>query len=123
MKSILLADDDINVRKAFRDILEREGYKVIEASDGNEAIRRFDDHQPDLVVSDLLMPEKDGIETLFELKQKNNSLKMILMSGGGRLEPKKYLRFALELGATATLEKPFTSNELLATIKDALAIV
>lgn len=123
MKSILIADDDVNERRTFREILEREGYVVIEACDGNEAIKQFDEYKPDLVVSDLLMPEKDGIETLFEIKQKNNNARIIMMSGGGRLEPRKYLNFAKLIGAAATLVKPFTSIELLTAIEDALATV
>jgi YesN/AraC family two-component response regulator len=105
-------------------MIEPDGYHVYEAANGEEGLDIVKSGKPiDLVITDLLMPEKDGIETLFELKQKKNDLKIILISGGGRLHPKKYLRFAIELGATATLEKPFTSNELLATIKDVLAIV
>lgn len=121
MKSILIADDDENARSAFCAILEREGYSVIEACDGIEAIRRSDECQPDLVMVDLFMPEKDGIETLFELKQKKSDIKVIIISGGGRLEPLKYLGFAKMLGASATLEKPFTTEELKATINRVLA--
>ena len=123
MKSVLIVDDDLNTRKSLRRILERAGYAVLEASDGNEAIRQFDDNNPDLVVTDLIMPEKDGIETLFEIKQKDNDAVIIAISGGGRISPNNYLDAAKKLGAAATLEKPFSPEALLTVIKDALAIV
>mgnify|MGYP003836147139 CR=1 FL=1 len=122
MKSILVVDDEKNIRTIVRAILENEGYTVLEASDGNEAIRQFGEHSPDLVVTDLLMPEKDGIETLFELKQINGNAKVIALSGGGRICSENYLNYARKLGATATLEKPFTSEELLAVVHQAMAI-
>jgi DNA-binding NtrC family response regulator len=123
MKSILIVDDHEISRKALRTILELSGYAVLEASDGNEAIRQFDNYNPDLVVTDLIMPEKDGIEVLFEIKQKDNDAIVIAISGGGRIGPENYLDAAKKLGAIATFEKPLKPEILLTAIKDALAIV
>jgi DNA-binding NtrC family response regulator len=120
MKSILIVDDDELARKACRIILERAGYAVLEAANGNEAIRQYDDNKPDLVLTDIFMPEKDGIETLFEIKMKDNDAIIIAISGGGRIGPDNYLDAAKKLGATITLEKPISSEALLKAVKDAL---
>jgi CheY-like chemotaxis protein len=123
MKSILIVDDEEGIRKVMRAILENEGYTVLEASGGNEAIVQYGRHGPDLVVTDLLMPGKDGIETLFELRQINCNVKIVALSGGGRICSKNYLNYAMKLGATATIEKPFTSVEFMTIINQAMAIV
>ena len=122
LKSILIVDDDELTRKAFRRIFERAGYTVLEASDGNEAIRQYDSHNPDLVVTDLIMPEKEGLETLFEIKQKDNDAKIIAISGGGRIGPENYLDVAKKLGAIAAFKKPVNTEILMNVIKAALAI-
>ncbi len=121
MESILIIDDEAGIRKVLRTILENEGYSVLEASGGNEAIIQYGKYGPDLVVTDLLMPGKDGIETLFELKKMNCKARIIALSGGGRICPENYLKCAMKLGATATLEKPFTSEELLMVVNQALS--
>lgn len=121
MKSILVVDDEKGIRKVMRAILENEGYSVLEAAGGNEAIIQYGKHGPDLVVTDLLMPGKDGIETLFELKQMNWNVKIVALSGGGRICPENYLNYAMKLGAIAALEKPFTSQEFITVIKQAIA--
>ena len=122
MKSILIVDDETGVRKLMRAILENEGYSVLEAAGGNEAILQYGKYNPDLVVTDLLMPDKDGIETLFELRQMNCDAKVIALSGGGRICSESYLNYAMKLGATAAIEKPFTSEEFMTVINQTLAI-
>jgi CheY-like chemotaxis protein len=84
MKSILIVDDEDIIRKYLRRLLEPLGYGVIEASDGNAAIKQYNEYKPDLVIIDIIMPGKEGIETMFELKQLNKKIKLIVMSGGGR---------------------------------------
>ncbi|WP_419655550.1 two component system sensor histidine kinase, response regulator receiver protein [Desulfosarcina variabilis str. Montpellier] len=123
MKSILIVDDEASIRKVMRAILENEGYSVIEASGGDEAIKQYGEYGPDLVVTDLLMPGKDGIETLFELRQMNCNAKVIALSGGGRICSESYLNYAMKLGATAAIEKPFTLEEFLMVINQTLAMV
>ena len=122
MKSILIVDDEAGIRKVMKAILENEGFSVLEAAGGNEAIRQYGKYSPDLVVTDLLMPGKDGIETLFELRQINCNVRVIALSGGGRICSESYLNYAMKLGATAAIEKPFTSVEFMAVINRAMAI-
>ncbi len=121
MKSILVVDDESTIRKYLRRILEPLGYLVIEASDGNVAIKQYNENKPDLVIMDIIMPGKEGIETIFELKQLNNKIKLIIMSGGGFIEPDNYLRIAETIGVDAVMKKPFEKKELLSTVREALS--
>ena len=120
MKSILVVDDDESIRKYLRRILETHGYEVLDACDGNAAIERYVEREPDLVVLDILMPGKDGIETLFELKKNDKHIKIIIMSGGGRLRPDNYLEIAEMVGVCAAMKKPFAKEEFLAEVDHAL---
>lgn len=117
MKHILIIDDEPSIRLMLRKLLEFEGYEVSEASDGNQAIHRYNEKQPDLIITDLIMPEKEGLETMTELFKKNPELKIIAMSGGGRSKPGGYLHTAKLLGAIETFEKPIRKNELIEAIK------
>jgi len=74
MQSILIVDDDAQIRKLLNRILIREGFTTVEASHGKEALKRFDEQAIDLVITDIVMPEKEGIETIFELKKKNKNV-------------------------------------------------
>ena len=121
MKSILIVDDDDGIRKYLRRILEVHGYAVLEASDGNAAIERYVEREPDLVVLDILMPGKDGIETLFELKKINKHIKIIIISGGGRIGPDNYLAIAETVGVCAALKKPFDKEDFLIKVKYVLS--
>lgn len=120
MKHILVIDDEPPIRLMLRKLLEFEGYEVSEASDGVEAIERYNENPPDLVITDLIMPEKEGLETMAELFKKNRNLKVIAMSGGGRSQPGGYLHTAKLLGAVETFEKPIRKNELIKTIKNVI---
>ena len=121
MKSILVVDDEIPIRKYLRRILEPLGYAVTEASDGDAAIQQYNENKPDLVIMDIIMPGKEGIETMFELKQLNKEIKLIVMSGGGRIGPDNYLRIAEVLGVCAVMKKPFEKKVLLSTVCKALS--
>ena len=120
MKRILVMDDDVTFRKMLRKILEREGYETIEAEDGKEGMRLFRAAPADLVITDILMPEQEGIETIQELKRDFAGVKIIAISGGGRLDPEEYLRAAEQFGAARTLSKPFDREELLGAIRELL---
>ena len=85
MKKILIADDEAPMRMVMRALLEDGDYEVLEAGDGNEAIRIVEDDAPDLLITDILMPGKAGIETIKELRQDHPNLRIIAMSGGGRI--------------------------------------
>ena len=113
-------DDDVTFRKMLRKILEREGYETIEAEDGKEGMRLFRAAPADLVITDILMPEQEGIETIQELKRDFAGVKIIAISGGGRLDPEEYLRAAEQFGAARTLSKPFDREELLGAIRELL---
>lgn len=120
MNSILIIDDEAPIRSMLRLILERAGYNVIEAPDGIEGIRRYRQQPADLIITDLIMPNKDGIGMIIELKKEFPEVKIIAMSGGGLNRPDGYLKGARKLGACHTLSKPIDREELLRVVKDAL---
>ena len=119
MPRILLIDDDAAVRATVRHLLERAGYEIVEAGDGREGSRMLDG--VDLVITDLLMPEVDGVDLLGIIRREGLTLPVIAMSGGGKVDSKSYLDVARALGAFATIAKPFELDHLLATVRDALA--
>lgn len=120
MESILIIDDEPQIRSMIRLILERAGYSVMEAADGVEGIRRFRENPVTLIITDLIMPNKDGIGMIIELKKEFPDAKIIAMSGGGLNRPEGYLRGAQKLGAACTLSKPINRQELLRVVKDTL---
>jgi YesN/AraC family two-component response regulator len=120
MESILIIDDEAQIRSMIRLILERAGYAVMEATDGVEGIRRFRENPVNLIITDLIMPNKDGIGMIIELKKEFPDVKIIAMSGGGLNRPEGYLRGAQKLGAACTLSKPINRQELLRVVKDTL---
>ncbi len=87
MSNILVIEDDEQVSVVIKKMIEREGHNVLEAADGVEGLRIFRENRIDLTVTDILMPEKDGILTILELKKLSSSVKIIAISGGGRLSP------------------------------------
>lgn len=116
MAKILVIDDQPEILLAIRKILEAEGHQVLQASDGNEALTSFKADPPDLVITDLFMPGKDGIEFLLELKTVSPASRVIAMSGGGVLPREEILEFADVLGAHTLLRKPFSREEVLDAI-------
>ena len=120
MESILIIDDEPQIRSMIRLILERAGYSVMEAADGVEGIRRFRENPVNLIITDLIMPNKDGIGMIIELKKEFPDARIIAMSGGGLNRPEGYLRGAQKLGAACTLSKPINRQELLRVVKDTL---
>jgi CheY-like chemotaxis protein len=116
---ILLIDDEETFRAALRQFLSRAGYDVVEAANGLEAIKSFRERPADMVITDIIMPEKEGIETLIELRQDLPDVKMIAMSGGGWYGTEIDFDMAKKLGAR-TLDKPFTLQELLDMVQELL---
>jgi len=114
---ILVIDDDDIVRRFVCRALEISGFAVAEATNGFEAMTLFRQFRPDAVVTDLLMPERDGIETIIELRRHAPQLPILAISGGFNAVSSIYLRTAEELGANAVLSKPFTVEQLLAALK------
>lgn len=118
MASILIIEDDREVREYLESVLSRAGYEVMSATNGKDGVALFAGNPVDLVITDIIMPEKDGIETIIDLRRDRESLCVIAISGGGRAEPENYLHSARLLGADRTLRKPFTNQELLAAVRD-----
>jgi YesN/AraC family two-component response regulator len=120
MALILIIDDEPQIRSMLKLMLERDGYEVSEAPDGIEGIRVYRQKPADLVITDLIMPNKDGIGMIIDLKKEFPNVKIIAMSGGGLNKPEGYLKGAKKLGAACTLTKPIDRDEMLRTIKDVL---
>ncbi len=120
MNKVLVVDDEEPLRFSIRTILETQDYDVVEASNGNEAIAQVVKENPDLVIMDIIMPEKEGIETILELRSKYPNLRIIAMSGGGRLHAEEFLMVARGLHIVGTLKKPFQLQDLLDMVEKAL---
>ncbi len=118
---ILVTDDDERIRKATSDILQHEGYEVTVARDGNELLRAFREQPADLVLCDLFMPGKDGLELIGELLKSFPQVRIIAMSGGAYNGVLNLLQMARHLGAKDVLAKPFGSAQLLEMVRRVLA--
>ena len=121
MQNVLIIDDNPMLRSTLKEILEFNDFAVAIAADGNQAMEEFQKNQPDLIIVDILMPEKDGIETIIALKKLEPSVKIIAMSGGGNAGFASFLHMAKLLGANDTIEKPFTTQRLLEIINGVLS--
>ncbi|HET6796332.1 MAG TPA: response regulator [Gemmatimonadales bacterium] len=117
---ILVVDDDPSIRRTLELLLSRAGYHVTQARDGTEAVRLWREHGGDLVITDLHMPEKDGIQTIIELLSHSPTARIIAMSGGGQTKRLDLLGNASLLGAVLTIEKPFTITEMMTLVGRAL---
>ena len=119
MPRILVIDDEKDIRDLLRILLESKGYEVVEAENGDAGLRIFRSMPVDLVMTDILMPEKEGLSTIMDLKKTNAQLKVIAMSGGA-LKSGQYLTFARKLGADKILEKPFTLDSVIQAVEELL---
>ncbi len=120
MASILLIDDDLQVRAVLRTVLESDGHVVREAQDGIEGLKLYRTEPADLVICDIFMPEQDGLEFLYDLRQEFPQARVIAMTGGSLSFPKDFLRDARLLGATAGLYKPVRPDKLRAIVREVL---
>lgn len=120
MQRILVVDDDAGTRDSLAILLTRAGYEVIQAHNGSEAVRLWGEVGGDLVITDLFMDQKDGIETILELRASNPGIRIIAMSGGGHEKRLEVLGEAKLLGAVLTIEKPFTQAQMMAMVDRAL---
>ena len=116
MARILVIDDDAAIRLSLKLSLEDADHQVEEAANGLEGIGRFRANPADLVITDIFMPEKEGVELIDEIKRERPETKIIAISGGGRMNPDDYLTIARRLGAERTLLKPFDIEMLLDTV-------
>ncbi len=119
-KKILLIDDDEPFRKMLRMVLERSGYSVKEAADGREGLEQFRSDCPDLVITDILMPNMEGIETIRTLCSEAPDLPIFAVSGGGIGGVSAYLNAAERLGAVQSFTKPFDRAQFLDAVSAAL---
>jgi CheY-like chemotaxis protein len=120
MPNILLVDDDESFRNMLHKTLERAGYQVEDAPNGQAALEVYQQRPSDLIITDLVMPEREGLETILELRRLYPSVKIIAMSGGGRINAKNDLIMAKKLGAKQTLAKPFSHQEILDVVAQVL---
>jgi len=117
MPGVLLVEDDKELREMLKMSLFRSGFTVMEAKNGKEAIAHFKPLVTDLVVTDLIMPEEDGLKVIMKLRELKPSIRIIAISGGGKVGPGSYLNLAKALGADAIFPKPFSINDLISRIE------
>lgn len=116
MTTILVVDDEELVRATLCQMLEQAGYEVIEAANGDQGLRVFQEYEVDLVITDIFMPGKEGIETIRELRKLRPDVKIIAISGGGRTRNMDYLELAKDFGAKRALTKPFQREQVLSAV-------
>lgn len=120
IEKILVIDDDPAILLMIEIILTGAGYRVTCAPDGDEGVRLFRALRPDLVITDVIMPVREGIETILAIRQDQPNAKIIAMSGGGRTASRDLLTMARRLGADRIMSKPFTIDELTAVVEQTL---
>lgn len=121
MQSILIIEDDEFVQQMLKQTFERAGYDVATASNGRIGLDLYQSRSFHVVITDLIMPDMEGIETITHLRKKNPEVKIVAISGGGRNNPQGYLFLAEKLGAARTFTKPVDRDELLTAVKDLVA--
>ncbi len=121
MKKILIIDDEPYILLMLKKMLERAGYEVDLASNGKEGMDLFEKETTDLVITDIIMPDREGLELIIEMKKQRPKLKIIAMSGGGRISPDSYLECATHFGAEKVFQKPFRQKELVSAVKELIA--
>ncbi|GBE13521.1 MAG TPA: response regulator [Desulfobacteraceae bacterium] len=114
---VLIVDDDEQIRALLQEVMEWAGFDVAVAENGRVAMRLQEQRPADLVITDLIMPEQEGLETITSLKRIYKDIKIIAISGGGRIGPEAYLPAALELGADRIFSKPFDVQEIVDAVK------
>jgi CheY-like chemotaxis protein len=118
MSCVLVIDDDENVLALMRTMLEREGYDVLDTPDGGKGMKLCRCRHVDLVITDIIMPDMEGLEVIMGLRREMPDVKIIAVSGGGHIQPGDYLKLASVLGANTTLTKPFTRSELVNAVRE-----
>jgi DNA-binding response OmpR family regulator len=120
MHSVLVIDDDPVIRTVMQRVLEGGGFAVSAAGDAQSGLSRFAELEPDLVIVDILMPGKEGIATILEMREARPEARILAITGGGNFVAGEVLRIAELIGADNSLQKPFAPADLLATVKRCL---
>ncbi len=120
MAKIIVIDDEPYILLMLKKMLEKEGHQVEMATNGVEGINLYHEKGAELIITDIVMPEKEGLETIINLKAENPSLKVIAISGGGRVDSREYLHSAQLLGAERIFQKPFKKDEIVQAVKELL---
>ncbi|MFN8210461.1 MAG: response regulator [Bacteroidales bacterium] len=118
MAGILIVEDDNDLREMLKVSFLRRKYSVLEASNGKEALARFKPSLVDLVITDIIMPDEDGLKVIMRFKELKPSIKIIAISGGGKAGPGNYLNMARALGADEIFSKPFSINTLILKVDE-----
>ena len=121
MARILVIDDEPQIRLLLRMILEEDGHAVVEAANGLAAMQRWQEAPASLVITDILMPDKDGLEVIAELRRRSPQTPIIAISGGSLAMPVRMLDIAGRLGAAYTVDKPFAVETMRQLVSSALA--
>jgi len=121
MARVLIIDDEEFIRLTLREALEADGHAVITAANGDDGLRKFAVEACDVVITDILMPEKEGIETIIELRKARPDVRIVVISGGARVNSLDFLEVAKKFGAAAALRKPFAMTELCRVVNECLA--
>ena len=124
MAKVLLIDDDESVRSSLREMLVCSNFEVVECTDGSNALELYQSNEVDIILTDLIMPHKDGLQTILELKEKHPRVKIIAMTAGlpdAQYSSKVLLPMAKDFGACSLIRKPCALDELLEVINAALA--
>ncbi|HZW15564.1 MAG TPA: response regulator [Brevundimonas sp.] len=119
-RTVLIIEDDEIMLRALGHAFQRAGCRVVGARDGDQGLARFHEQSPDLVITDILMPNREGVETILAMKAKAPQVRILAISGGGRLGAEEVLGLASRLGADAVLPKPFRAADILAAARGLL---
>lgn len=117
MAKILIVDDEEQLRDVLKTVLQDEGHEVVEADNGNAAMEQFRQTPTELIITDIVMPDKEGLETIIDFRRTYPHVKIIAMSGGGRTSPQDYLDMAKKLGAAEVIAKPFSIDDFLKCVE------
>lgn len=120
MSRILVIDDDEQIREMLQQMFEQEGFEVAVASDGRAGMRLHRKTPADLIITDIIMPDQEGLETIQKFNREFPDVKVIAMSGGGLVGPSSYLNLAKKFGAIHTFTKPIDMKDLLDVVQKSL---
>ncbi len=117
MGTVLIIEDDSQVRLMVRSMLEDAAHRVSEAENGKQGVEMYAQHRHDVVITDIIMPEQEGLGAIMQLKKLDPDVKIIAISGGGRIDSTEYLGYAVKLGVRFALQKPFAMDKLLRAVE------